>query len=90
MPAPRVVRDRDVLVPRGLAHEARDTVLRQLAVGSEELAQARDLLCGDAPAVFGRAGAMCEPATHARWAEALVRRADLFGVADPLPFARQA
>ena len=61
-----------------------------LAVGSEELAQARDLLCGDAPAVFARAGAMCEPATHARWAEALVRRADLFGVADPLPFARQA
>jgi citrate lyase beta subunit len=61
-----------------------------LAVRSDELAEARAMLSEDSPAVFALGGAMCEPATHRRWATALVRRADLFGIADPLPLARHA
>lgn len=61
-----------------------------LAVPASELSEARLLLGADAPAVFGRGGRMCEPATHRRWAERILRRAELYGVADPLPLARQA
>lgn len=60
-----------------------------LAVGSSELVEARMILAADSPAVFARSGAMCEPATHRCWAEKLVRRAELFGLADPLPLARK-
>jgi citrate lyase beta subunit len=59
------------------------------AVASSELADARMILAADCPAVFARSGAMCEPATHRCWAEKLVRRAELFGVADPLPLSRR-
>jgi citrate lyase beta subunit len=61
-----------------------------LAVSSADLAEAGSILSADAPAVFGRTGRMCEPATHRRWAEAINQRALLYGVADPLPIARQA
>jgi citrate lyase beta subunit len=61
-----------------------------LAVGSAELEEARAILDQQAPAVFGRDGAMCEPATHRDWAQVLIRRAALFGVADPLPLACRA
>lgn len=61
-----------------------------LAVPSDLLSEARAVLDASSPAVFARAGTMCEPATHRRWAETLVRRADLFGIADPMPIARQA
>jgi citrate lyase beta subunit len=60
-----------------------------LAVATSELADARTILAADCPAVFARSGAMCEPATHRCWAEKLVRRAELFGVADPLPLGRR-
>ena len=60
------------------------------AVSTRQLAEAQAMLAGDGPAVFASGGAMCEPATHRRWAERIVRRADLFGIADPLPTLRQA
>ena len=59
-----------------------------LAVGADDLAEARLILAVDAPAVFAADGAMCEPATHRRWAALLVRRAALFGTADALPVSR--
>lgn len=50
---------------------------------STDVAEARAMLADDAPAVFGRNGSMCEPATHSRWAQMTVRRAELFGMAGP-------
>lgn len=61
-----------------------------LAVPSAQLAEARAILDDAGPAVFASGGTMCEPATHRRWATQLVRRAELFGIADPLPAARHA
>ena len=49
-------------------------------VGGAELTEARSILAGDAPGAFAVAGSMCEPATHRRWAETVVRRAALYGV----------
>ena len=61
-----------------------------LAVPREELDEARRILAGNAPAVFAGRGAMCELATHGRWATSIERRAALFGIAEPLAVARQA
>jgi citrate lyase beta subunit len=58
-----------------------------LAVPAAQAEEARLILADDAPAVFARAGVMCEPATHRAWAERLLERASLFGIADPLPAA---
>lgn len=60
------------------------------AVSSRHLAEAEAMLTDGGPAVFASGGAMCEPATHRRWAERIVRRANLFGIADPLPTVRTA
>ena len=49
-------------------------------VGVRELRDAEAVLDPAAPAVFRRAGAMCEPATHRRWAEAVLERARVYGV----------
>lgn len=79
------------LLTKTAIHPAQVAVIHAaLAVPTGELAEARAILHTHAPAVFARSGAMCEPATHRRWAEILVRRADLFGIADPLPIARHA
>ncbi len=43
------------------------------------LEEARSILSGDARAVFASREAMCEPATHQRWAQATLRRAEAFG-----------
>lgn len=45
-----------------------------------EMNEARAILDHEAPAVFGSNGSMCEPATHVRWAEMIVRRAQIYGV----------
>ena len=72
-------------------HPAQVAVIQgALAVLSAELSEARAIVAVDPPAVFAARGAMCEPATHRRWAEMLIRRAALFGVADPMPLVRQA
>jgi citrate lyase beta subunit len=55
------------------------------AVPAEEIEEARLMLAEDAPAVFAHDGVMCEPATHRAWAERLLDRAALYGVADPSP-----
>lgn len=49
-----------------------------------EMSEARSILSHDADAVFGLGGSMCEPATHRRWAGAVVARAQAFGLATPL------
>lgn len=54
-----------------------------LAVPAAQLEEAQSILAADAPAVFARDGVMCEPATHRLWAERLLDRAALFGIADP-------
>lgn len=79
------------LLTKSAIHPAQVPVIQAaLAVGADELADAEAILADDAPAVFAAGGAMCEPATHRRWAAVLVRRAALFGVADPLPVNRRA
>lgn len=55
-----------------------------LAAPADEVEEAHSILAADSPAVFGRDGVMCEPATHRRWAERLLERADHFGIADAL------
>jgi len=55
-----------------------------LAVPADQIAEARLMLAEDAPAVFAHDGVMCEPATHRAWAERLLDRAALYGIADPL------
>jgi citrate lyase beta subunit len=54
-------------------------------VSGGELAEARAVLAADSPAVFALGGSMCEPATHRRWAQSVMRRAECFGIRhDPL------
>ena len=53
-----------------------------LRVDPKELESARLILAPDAPAVFKNNGAMCEPATHRRWAANLIARADRWGSID--------
>ncbi|MFC4256246.1 hypothetical protein GRI97_11050 [Altererythrobacter xixiisoli] len=55
-----------------------------LAAEADEVEEARLVLAESSPAVFGRDGVMCEPATHRRWAERLLERAAQFGIADAL------
>lgn len=49
-----------------------------------EMAEARTILDVSTPAVFGSHGSMCEPATHARWAQSIVGRAGIHGVKDQI------
>lgn len=87
-----VLRDLDHgLTSKTAIHPAQVAVIQAaLAVSSADLTEAETIRDETAPAVFARAGRLCEPATHARWADTIIRRAALFGVADPLPLARQA
>lgn len=50
------------------------------AVDETSHAEAQSMLAREGPAVFASRQAMCEPATHHRWAQSIVRRADAFGV----------
>lgn len=63
-----------------------DTAYR---VAVEDLEAAEAILAPEAPAVFRLHGAMCEPATHARWARQVLRRAAMFGC-DEAPSRRHA
>jgi citrate lyase beta subunit len=54
-------------------------------VSPEDLDLAESILDEDAPAVFRKRDRMCEPMTHRRWAEIIVERAQVFGLAkEPL------
>jgi citrate lyase beta subunit len=59
-------------------------------VDANQLASAREILSHTAAAVFQRDGAMCEPATHRNWAEALLARAEIYGVHGERPLALAA
>lgn len=59
------------------------TIHAGLQVDAGEIAAARAVLAEDARAAFGTAGIMHEPATHRRWAQALLARAEHFGVRAP-------
>ncbi len=45
-----------------------------------DLDEARHILMPEAAAVFKMNGRMCEPTTHNKWAQAIVQRAELYGV----------
>lgn len=49
-----------------------------------DVTEARAILDNASPAVFGSSGSMCEPATHSRWAENIVLRAQIYGIAEAL------
>lgn len=53
---------------------------RALQVCPQDFASARLILQDEAPAVFQFNGSMCEPATHSKWAHAIVERARWHGV----------
>ncbi|MFN3726676.1 MAG: HpcH/HpaI aldolase/citrate lyase family protein [Allosphingosinicella sp.] len=56
-----------------------DVIQSAYRVGASELAEAREIL-GNDRGVFALNGSMCEPATHGRWAESVVKRASIYGV----------
>jgi citrate lyase beta subunit len=69
------------LLTKTAIHPAQiDVIQSAYRPGAAELAEARAILAGDKGGVFAIAGSMCEPATHSRWAESVVRRATLYGV----------
>lgn len=57
-----------------------DVIHEAYRVPAHELAEARAILSDDRAGVFAIGGSMCEPATHARWAGTIIRRAALYGV----------
>lgn len=61
-----------------------------LAVPARDVEEARAILDPNVPAVFAQDGVMCEPATHRVWAERILARADVFGMADGLPINQRA
>lgn len=50
------------------------------AVRAHDLAEAQAILKCDAPAVFRMGNRMCEPTTHSRWAQDIVKREQIYGV----------
>jgi citrate lyase beta subunit len=67
-----------------------DVIQSVYAVDDTSHAEAQAVLALEGPAVFASRQAMCEPATHHRWAQSIVRRADTFGVRNapaPAPMA---
>lgn len=73
------------LLTKTAIHPAQIPVIQgALAVSAGDVEEARLVLSEASPAVFSHEGVMCEPATHRGWAERLLQRASLFGIADPL------
>jgi citrate lyase beta subunit len=54
------------------------------AVAAADLQVAEEILAHAAPPVFRFQGAMCEPATHRRWAALIAERARIYGVVGDL------
>lgn len=57
-----------------------DIIQNGYRVGAAELAEARAIIGGGKGGVFALNGSMCEPATHHRWAAAIVKRASIYGI----------
>jgi len=79
--AEEVERDMEFgLYTKTAIHPAQIAAIQSLyAVDGGDLLEARTILSEQSRAVFGSRGSMCEPQTHQRWAEAVIRRADEFG-----------
>jgi citrate lyase beta subunit len=54
------------------------------AVPARDLQTAEEILAHAALPVFRLHGAMCEPATHHRWATLIVQRSKLYGISGAL------
>lgn len=64
-----------------IIHPSQIAIVHQAyQVNDIELKQAQDILNQDAKAVFSCHGSMLEPATHYRWAERILERANIFGL----------
>lgn len=69
------------LVGKTAIHPSQIAIIHAaLQVNPDDFSAAQQILQEQAPAVFQFAGAMCEPATHRRWAERILARAEFFGV----------
>ena len=69
------------LVGKTAIHPSQIPVIhRALQVSADDYKSARAILQQEAPAVFQHNGAMCEPATHARWARRILERAHWYGL----------
>jgi citrate lyase beta subunit len=69
------------LVGKTAIHPSQIAVIhRALQVSLEDLNSARQILSEAAPAVFKFNDAMCEPATHYKWAQKIIERAHWQGV----------
>ena len=69
------------LVGKTAIHPSQITVIHKaLQVTLEDLNSARQILSESAPAVFKFNDAMCEPATHYKWAQTVIERAHWQGV----------
>jgi citrate lyase beta subunit len=60
------------------------TIEGHYAVAAGDLQVAEEILANSAPPVFRLQGAMCEPATHRRWAALIAERARIYGVVGTL------
>lgn len=71
------------LVGKTAIHPTQIAVIHQaLQVSVEDYQAASLILKQSAPAVFQHNGAMCEPATHQRWARRILERAYWYGMSD--------
>lgn len=76
------------LLTKTAVHPSQIPVIQRLYKPSAaDLTEARAILDNASPAVFGANGSMCEPATHSRWAENIVQRAQIYGIAEGLSAA---
>ncbi|MBL8258582.1 MAG: HpcH/HpaI aldolase/citrate lyase family protein [Candidatus Competibacteraceae bacterium] len=74
------------LVGKTAIHPAQIPVIEALyRVSPDDYETATAILAPDAAAVFRRNDSFCEPATHWRWATAVLERARVFGVAGSAP-----
>lgn len=74
------------LVGKTAIHPSQIAIIhRALRVSVEDLNSARLILSDDAAAVFKHSGAMCEPATHWKWAKNILERAHWHGVRHATP-----
>jgi len=69
------------LVGKTAIHPSQIPIIhRALRVSVDDLNSARSIVDESAPAVFQFNGAMCEPATHYKWAQNILERAKWHGV----------
>jgi citrate lyase beta subunit len=73
------------LVGKTAIHPTQIPIIHQaLQVNASDYQAARLILNDTAPAVFSHNGAMCEPATHERWARRILERAYWYGMSDEM------